>query len=220
MQKQIDTLVVDFSIQGDLAYLSHQETLKMFQRALIRASVPLAFSMGFNPHPRLSIPFPRSVGTQSVGDRVCAMVEVPENVSRQDWLSKIQKQLPASCSILEVQSISGKCSFHPQSVRYIFRLKFPFDASFQEHLNGCRKQVEEKTPVEIQRYWAKKRRYKQFDLSPYLEALDFTNDRIEVVCGVSQSGTVRVDELMQWLNIAPEQFAEPVRRTEIKWCQN
>ena len=84
MQKQIYTLVVDFSIQGDLAYLSHQETLKMFQRALIRASVPLAFSMGFNPHPRLSIPFPRSVGTQSLRDRVCATVELSEGFPVED----------------------------------------------------------------------------------------------------------------------------------------
>ena len=220
MQKQIYTLVVDFSVQGDLAYLSHQETLKMFQRALIRASVPLAFSMGFNPHPRLSIPFPRSVGTQSIRDRVCATVEFSESPSVQDWGVRIQQQLPADCVIGEVQSILGKCMFHPQGVRYIFRLESPFDEQFRKHLDGCRKQVDEKRPIEIQRYWAKKKRYKQFDMSLYLEALDFTNDQIEVVCGISQSGTVRVDELMQWLNIAPEQFAEPVRRTEIKWCQN
>jgi len=220
MQKQVYTLVVDFSVCGDLAYLSHQETLKMFQRVLIRASVPLTFSMGFNPHPRLSVPFPRSVGTQSVRDRVCAIVEFPENDSGDNWLSSIQEQLPADCSVLEVQSIAGKCSFHPHCVRYIFRLKSLFDKPSQEHLNRCRKQVDEKKPIEIQRYWAKKRRHKQFDLSPYLERLNFSNNQIEVVCGISQSGTVRVDELMQWLNIVPEQFAEPVCRTEIKWRQN
>ena len=51
MQRQVYTLVIDFSVQGDLAYLSHQETLKMFERALIRASVPFVYSKGFNPHP-------------------------------------------------------------------------------------------------------------------------------------------------------------------------
>jgi len=220
MQKQIYTLVMDFSIQGDLAYLSHQETLTMFQRALIRASVPFVFSNGFNPHPHLSIPFPRSVGTQSVRDRVCATIQFSESPPGQDLLIRIQQQLPAGCSVLEVQSSPGKCMFHPHRVRYIFRMGSPFDEQFQGHLNGCRKQVEEKSPIEIQRYWAKKRRYRQFDLSPYLEELDFANDQIEVVCGVSQSGTVRVDELMQWLHIIPEQFVEPVCRTEIKWQQN
>ena len=220
MQKQIYTLAVDFSIGEDLAYLSHQETLTMFQRALIRASVPFVFSNGFNPHPHLSIPFPRSVGTQSVGDRVCATVALSEDPSVLDWKVRIQQQLPVACSVLDVQSSPGKCTFHPHRVRYIFRLGSPFDQQFQGHLNCCRKQLDEKRPIEIQRYWAKKRRYKQFDLSSYLETLDFANDQIEVVCGVSQSGTVRVDELMQWLNITPEQFSEPVCRTEIKWQQN
>ena len=220
MQKQIYTLAVDFSIGGDLAYLSHQETLALFQRALIRASVPLVYSMGFNPHPHLSIPFPRSVGTQSAMDRVCATVGFSEDCLAQDWRVRIQQQLPVECSVLGVESIPGKCMFHPQGVRYVFHLRSPFDEQFLEHLNGCRKQIDEKSPIEIQRYWAKKRRYKQFDLASYLEALDFANEQIEVVCGVSQSGTVRVDELMQWLNITPEQFSEPVRRTEIKWRQN
>ena len=220
MQKQIYTLVVDFSIRGNLAYLSHQETLKMFQRALIRASVPLVFSTGFNPHPHLSIPFPRSVGTQSERDRICATVEFSEDFLTQDWGGRIQRQLPAECSVLEVESILGKCMFYPQGVRYVFHLGLPFDEQFLGHLNSCRKQVDEKSPIGIQRYWAKKRRYKQFDMSPYLEELGFSNGQIEVICGISQSGTVRVDELIQWLNIAPEQFAEPVYRTEIKWCQN
>jgi radical SAM-linked protein len=220
MQKQVNTLVVDFSIQGDAAYLSHQETLKMFQRALIRSEVPFVYSNGFNPHPHLSIPFPRSVGTQSVGDRVCATVQLPESPSVQDWRPRIQEQLPAGCSVLDIQSISGKCMFHPQSVRYIFHLRVPLGEEIQSHLDRCRKQIKEKSSIEIQRYWAKKRRYKQFDLSSYLESLDFADDRIEVVCGVSQSGTVRVDEIMQWLQLASEQLAELVCRTEIKWCQN
>jgi len=58
--------------------------------------------------------------------------------------------------------------FYPQGVRYAVRLRSPFEQELQGHLKGCRKQVDEKSPVEIQRYWAKKRRYKQFDLSPYL----------------------------------------------------
>jgi radical SAM-linked protein len=220
MQKQIYTLVVDFSIEGDLAYLSHQETLTLFQRALVRASVPLVYSMGFNPHPHLSIPFPRSVGTQSTRDRICATVEFSEDSLGQDWRASIQQQLPAECSVLEVEAISGKCLFHPEGVRYVFHLESPFDEQFQEHLNGCREQVLEKSPIEIQRYWAKKRRYKQIDLSLYLEELDFSKNQIEVACSVSQSGTVRVDEIMNWLNITPGQFAKPVCRTEIKWCQN
>ncbi|MHC4231129.1 MAG: TIGR03936 family radical SAM-associated protein [Planctomycetota bacterium] len=220
MQKQIYTLVVDFSIEGNLAYLSHQETLTLFERALVRASVPLVYSMGFNPHPHLSIPFPRSVGTQSARDRVCATVELSEESLLQDWGGKIQQQLPAECSVVKVENIFGKCMFHPEGVRYVFCLESPIDEQFHRHLGGCQEQVVQKIPIQIQRYWAKKRRYKQIDLSLYLQELDFSKDQIEVACCVSQSGTVRVDEIMKWLNITPGQFSKPVCRTEIKWSQN
>jgi radical SAM-linked protein len=220
MQKKIYTLVVDFSIEGNLAYLSHQETLTMFERALVRASVPLVYSMGFNPHPHLSIPFPRSVGTESARDRVCATVEFSEESLMQDWGDKIQQQLPAESSVVKVESIPGKCMFHPEGVRYVFHLGLPINEQFQRHLGSCREQVIKKSPIPTQRYWAKKRRYKQIDLSLYLQELDFSKDQIEVACSVSQSGTVRVDEIMEWLNITPGQFSKPVCRTEIKWSQN
>lgn len=220
MQKQVYTLTVSFSIQGDLAYLSHQETLKMFQRAFIRASVPFVFSNGFNPHPYLSVPFPRSVGTQSIGDRVCATVQFTESPLEQYWKDKLQEQLPKNCSILEVQINPGKSLFYPQGVRYVFRLESCFDEQLLGRLHSCREQIQEGGPIEMQRYWAKKRRYKQFDLSPYLKELIFEGNSIEVICGVSQSGTVRVDEIMQWLNIVPDQLSEPVCRAEINWRLN
>ena len=220
MQKQVYTLVVEFSIQGDLAYLSHQETLKMFQRGLVRASIPLTFSMGFNPHPRLSIPFPRSVGTQSRQDRLCAVIELPEGACERDEILQIQSQLPEGCTILDVQKLEGKCIFYPQGVRYTFHLKSPFDIQFREHLVHCQQQVREKREINIQRYWAKKKRYKMFDISPCLQELSFIDNQIDVVCVVDQSGTVRVDELMPWLNITLEELAQPVSRTEIRWSQN
>ncbi|MEN8126379.1 MAG: TIGR03936 family radical SAM-associated protein [Planctomycetota bacterium] len=220
MLEQTYKLVIDFSIQGDLAYLSHQETLKMFQRALIRASVPLVFSCGFNPHPYLTIPFPRSVGTQSTRDRICVAVQFSKEPSVEILQTAIQRQLPEDCRILEIQVAERKSSFQPESVRYIFPIEASLTDRLREHFDRCRKQIDEKGSIEVRRYWAKKKRYKQFDMAPYLEELTFSDDRVETVCRISQSGTVRVDEIMQWLNIKVKQLRQPVCRTEISWCQN
>ena len=192
----------------------------MFQRAFIRASVPLAFSSGFNPHPRLSIPFPRSVGTQSERERVCADVEFAEEPSLADVRRALQAQLPADCPILDVQYGPRKTNFYPERVRYVFFLKSAVTETLRRHLCLCNEEIETKASIEIRRYWAKKRRYKQFDMAPYLEAVSFSEDCVEVVCRVLQSGTVRVDELMQWLTIEQQYLRQPVCRTEIHWCQN
>ena len=213
-------LVVDFSIQGDLAYLSHQETLTLFRRALIRASVPLVFSSGFNPHPHLSIPFPRSVGTQSIRDRMCVWVRFEQAPSAELLRTSIQRQLPAGCTVWDVQYGDRKKTFFPERVRYGFHFKSRLDGRLQEHLCECRKQLEEKTSIEIRRYRAKTKKYKQFDMAPYLKEISFSENRIEVLCCVSPSGTVRVEEIMRWLTIEPVQLREPVCRTEISWRYN
>ena len=55
----------EFSVTGDLRFISHRDTVRVFQRALARAALPVAYSEGFNPHPRLSLPLPRAVGVAS-----------------------------------------------------------------------------------------------------------------------------------------------------------
>ena len=58
-------LAIRYAIKGDLRFLSHQDTLRLFQRAFNRAGIPIRFSEGFNPRPRISIAMPRPVGVES-----------------------------------------------------------------------------------------------------------------------------------------------------------
>lgn len=220
MLKEIYTLVADFSVQGNLAYLSHQETLKMFQQGFIRASVPLVYSNGFNPHPHISLPFPRSVGTCSDGDRLCATIEFSGKPSAETLSTAIGRQLPEGCAIQSLQCLSGKVAFYPGSVHYQFRLKSGVLQSLSARLESCREQIQKGVSIQIQRYWAKKRRYKMFDIADFLQTLAFERDCIDICCTVSQSGTVRVDELMGWLGLDSGNLREPVCRTGICWNQN
>ena len=220
MQKETYTLIADFSIRASLAFLSHQEILRMFQRALIRAGVPLVYSKGFNPHPYLSIPFPRSVGTCSMGDRLCVTVEYSEDPPLDVLSDAVSKQLPADCHVHNIQCVPGKRLVSPQSARYRLSLKEGVQESLADHLVRCQEQVQKGDAIEIQRYWPKKRRYRTVDIAVYLQSLDVGEAQIEVVCGVSQVGTVRVDELMKWLSVSTEDLRSPVCRTDICWIEN
>lgn len=51
-----------FSRGNELQYLSHLDLMRLFMRALRRASLPLAYSRGYNPHPRLSLASPLPLG--------------------------------------------------------------------------------------------------------------------------------------------------------------
>jgi radical SAM-linked protein len=50
----VSRLLVKFSKEGDAAYLSHRETMRALERALRRSGLPLCFSEGFNPRPKVS----------------------------------------------------------------------------------------------------------------------------------------------------------------------
>ena len=217
MQEKRYTLTADFEVKGRLAYLSHQETLTMFQRAFVRAELPLAFSSGFNPRPKLSVPLARSVGTQSSVERICAVLRADGPVDVLQARQSLQSQLPAACRLGDITCVEGKQVFYAAGVTYVFKPADAGDETQRMHRQSCRAALASGGAIVIQRFRAKKRKWEAFDLSPFVEMLTVSDDRIEVVCRVSQAGTVRVDELMRWLNLTTEMLREPVCRTAVRW---
>lgn len=54
-----------FEKAGKAKYISHLDLLHTFQRVFVRAGVKIRHSEGFNPHPKISIALPLSVGQES-----------------------------------------------------------------------------------------------------------------------------------------------------------
>jgi len=83
---------------GALRYLSHLEVMRALARALRRARLPLAYSQGFNPQPRLSLAQALAVGVaglQELGEVEFALHGKPEEV-RERW----NAHLPPGLKIL------------------------------------------------------------------------------------------------------------------------
>lgn len=54
-----------FSKSDTAKYISHLDLMRTFQRAFLRAGLPIRHTEGFNPHAFVSIPLPLSVGFSS-----------------------------------------------------------------------------------------------------------------------------------------------------------
>ena len=52
---------VTFTKLGRLKYISHLDLQRAVARMLVRSGLPIAYTEGFNPHPRLNIVLPLSV---------------------------------------------------------------------------------------------------------------------------------------------------------------
>ena len=54
--------MLSFTKQGFSKYTSHLDLLRLFKRAFKRCEIPLSYSQGYNPHPKMSFSQPLSLG--------------------------------------------------------------------------------------------------------------------------------------------------------------
>jgi len=59
---------IRFSKLGKIRFTSHRDVARLWERALRRATVPVAYSEGFSPHPKLSFGLALSTGHESLGE--------------------------------------------------------------------------------------------------------------------------------------------------------
>lgn len=88
----------EFQKVGELRYLSHLELMRALQRALRRAGVPLHYTQGFNPQPKVSVAQALAVGVE--GLRELGEVELTSRVEPADVQARWNAQLPPELKIL------------------------------------------------------------------------------------------------------------------------
>lgn len=88
--------------KGDpVRFISHLDTMRTFARAFRRAGVPLSFSQGFNPHPKMSFALPLAVGATSSNDVLDIETEAP--VEPQQIVVDVNGSLPAGFRVVSAR---------------------------------------------------------------------------------------------------------------------
>jgi radical SAM-linked protein len=96
----IQRLRLRYSRTGRLRFASHRDFQRVFERAIRRAGVPIAFSQGFNPHPRISYAGAAPTGAASVAEYLemgLTVVCDPAKV-----MEALNAALPADMAILDI----------------------------------------------------------------------------------------------------------------------
>jgi radical SAM-linked protein len=78
--------------------------MRLWQRTLHRAGVPLAYSEGFSPHPRISLAAPLQVGVTSQAELMD--IFCTRWVSPHFFTNAVNQQLPAGIKILQVYAVA------------------------------------------------------------------------------------------------------------------
>lgn len=200
-----------FRIDGDLRFISHHDTLRLFQRALVRARVPVRWSKGFNPQPRVQIPLPRPVGVASQDDAV--IVETEELIEPGGAMDELQRHLPADLNILGVRRLAVGEKPRPASVRY----RLDLAGAVLVNLNKRIEDILGKTSIIVERKNAKTRAIHTVDIRSYISAIEARDAAVEFTLRVTDHGTSRATEIAALLGLGEDGIIHRIRRMEIQW---
>ena len=89
-----------YAKRGRLRFASHRDFQRAFERALRRAGVPMAYSAGFSPHPKISYANAAPTGTASEAEFL--EIGLSEACDPGDLRERIDAALPPGLDILDV----------------------------------------------------------------------------------------------------------------------
>ena len=118
------TVRLKFRKVGTLQYISHLDLQRTFNRVIVRASIPVWYTKGFNPHIKMVFSTPLSVGAQSEYefldiriDRFMECEEIKDRLNREltDELRIVDAYLPES-DFSEIAWASYEISIHTADI--------------------------------------------------------------------------------------------------------
>jgi len=110
-----------YSRTGTARFLSHLETASVIIRGMTRAGLPLRYSEGFNPKPKVSFLDALPVGVETRGDPF--IVELTESVNEDDLKTALDARLPRGIRLEEALAVPASGNMSRRYTRLVYRME-------------------------------------------------------------------------------------------------
>ncbi len=176
-------------------YLSHLDLIRIFERACSRAEVPVVFSQGFNPHPKISFGPSLSLGCTSEAEYMD--LDIDSNFKK-ELSAAVNPFLPDGIKITDAKEIKNKVPALTAAINkseYLVSLHSVnwSEAEFEKSLTKLLRSEK----IEIERIV--KGKYKNVDIRPYIESIKLENQLISIKTSTIENKTVRIKEILDQL---------------------
>jgi radical SAM family uncharacterized protein/radical SAM-linked protein len=162
-----------FGKEGQMRLLSHLDLVRLFDRAIRRAAIPISFTGGFHPGPRIAIANALSLGITSSGE--IADFELKEDLELEEFQTKLSAQLPPQIPIYRVEEVDLKS---PSATQILERAEYLITVSTTEDDNPDWQQWIDRIKNCSEIIWSKttkKGKKKQVNLCDLLFELEIEN---------------------------------------------
>lgn len=204
-------VAIRFAIEGDVRFISHHDTMRLFERALSRTGLPVRFSEGFNPRPKLSLPLPRPVGIATQADVL--VVEFTSQVACEQVLRELSAQMPGGVELKDAWLRQTSRPMQPESASYTLDLSIAEIPALIEQIRT----VLAADAWLVQRSAGESGPARSLDLRKQLVEAKVEGTQLQWTIRIDGGGSVRPGEVLATLGIDPGQRQHQIRRTGIAW---
>ncbi len=206
-------LRVTFTKGDEVKYISHLDLMRVWERALRRANMPLLYSKGYNPRPKISIAAPLAVGITS--EREVMDVVLERSIAPMDFATSASRQLPRGISLVEVEEVYASLPSLQSQVR---SAEYLITLEPQEPREEIERRVDALLGSES---LPRQRRGKTYDLRPLIESASLeagTSEHhlLRIRLRMGEQGTGRPDEVVAALGV--QDLLMEVTRTQLHFA--
>ncbi len=195
-------IIAAFQKDKGISYTSHLDVQRTLQRAFRRANLPLAYTKGYNPHPKLSFATALATGFSSDGEWI--EVELEQDVPPEDFIVRTNAALPNGMrfhTAFVADDTIDTLSKLLCSARYVISLFWEESVS-KERIEAALKQLLNEKEVIVSK--KTKSGIKPTDIRPeILEAFVLDDSdapvQIELLGSLTVSGGLRVETFLNAL---------------------
>jgi radical SAM-linked protein len=191
-----------FAKKAQIKYLGHLDLSLAWERALRRAQLPLAYSKGFNPRPRMQFASELPLGTMSRAEILDVVLY--EEVEVEEVYERLKGSLPVGVEVYGVESVPVKSATLQQLLRQAdYRVLVETEVPAAElsariaALLGAEKVVQRRE---------RRKRVEEVDLRPLLYALKLERGgefevELQMRLAAGQSGNLRPEAVLKALGL-------------------
>jgi len=192
---------ITFTKQGALRYIGHLDLHRVWERAMRRADLPISYSQGFHPQPKISLAAALPLGFSSRAEVLD--VRLNEEIPTEEIFSRLKDNLPPDIRVTDVKSVDERLPALQTTV-----LSAAYDVHLTESVDGSelKRRVEELMKAES---LVRERRGKTYDLRPLIEMLSIITQAngavwLKMTLSAREGATGRPEEVLTALGIEPE----------------
>jgi len=184
-----------FTKQGALRYTGHLDLHKILERSIRRAHLPLAYSQGYHPQPKLNLAAALPLGFSSRAE----VMDIWLNEDVENVASALQASVPPGLTILDEKSVDDR---EPSLQSQVIAAEYEVEVTETGSASGL---IEKIASVLDSESIPRVRRKKEYDLRPLVEELTLTsNNQLFMRLTAREGATGRPEEVLDVMGIPLE----------------